>query len=141
MLLGGADFHMQSQGVGPGTPTTWVAAEDASPEAILAGVAAGRTAIMGGVTVRDGLTAPDLFTAPVLLRIEDELLAIDADGLILVDGAGERRSVHGDRVAFPGRALRRPPLPAVPRPQHRRSVRLTGRTPHTFPQRIRSPRP
>lgn len=101
VLLGGADFHMQSQGIGPGTPTTWVAAEDASPEAILAGVAAGRTAIMGGVTVRDGLSAPDLFTAPVLLRIDDELLAIDADGLILVDGAGERRSVHGDRVAFP----------------------------------------
>jgi hypothetical protein len=56
---------------------------------------------MGGVTVRDGLSTPDLFTAPVLLRIDGDLLAVDADGLILVDGAGERRSVHGDRAAFP----------------------------------------
>lgn len=100
VLLGGADFHMASQGVGPGTPTTWVAAEDASPEAILAGVAAGRTAIMGGVSMRDGLTVPELFTAPVLLRIDGELVAIDADGLILVDGLGARRSVHGDRAVF-----------------------------------------
>lgn len=99
-LLGGADFHMRSEGIGPGTPTTWVAAVDSSAEAILEGVAAGRTAIMGGVSVRDGLTTPDLFTAPVLLRIEGELLAIDADGLILVDGVGERRSVRGDRVSF-----------------------------------------
>lgn len=99
-LLGGADFHRRIQGVGPGTPTTWVAAEDASPEAILAGVAAGRTAIMGGVSVRDGLSVPDLLTAPVLLRIDGELLAIDADGLILVDGSGERRAVHGDSATF-----------------------------------------
>lgn len=102
VLLGGADFHMRSQGVGPGTPTTWVAAEDDSAEAILAGVAAGRTAIMGGVAVRDGLTVPELFTAPVLLRVDGDLLAIDADGLILVDGAGERRAVHGDRASFSG---------------------------------------
>lgn len=100
VLLGGGDFHRRSDGVGPGTPTTWVAAEDVSPEAILAGVAAGRTAIMGGVTVREGLTVPDLLTAPVLLRIDGDVIAIDADGLILVDGAGARRSVHGDRVTF-----------------------------------------
>lgn len=104
VLLGGADFHRQRQGIGPGTPTTWVAAEDSSPEAILAGVKAGRTAIMGGITTRDGLTAPELFTAPVLLRIDDELLAIDADGLTLVNGLGERRSVTGNRVCFSGAA-------------------------------------
>lgn len=102
VLLGGADFHRQSQGIGPGTPTTWVAAEDPSPEAILAGVSAGRTAIMGGIATRGGLTVPELFTAPVLLRVDGELLAIDADGLILVNGTGERRSVHGDRVSFAG---------------------------------------
>ncbi|MGB4137332.1 MAG: CehA/McbA family metallohydrolase [Microbacterium sp.] len=99
-LLGGADFHMRSQGVGPGTPTTWVAAEDPSAEAILAGVAAGRTAIMGGIRQREGLTVPELFTAPVLLRIGGDVIAIDADGLVLVDGAGARRLVHGDRAAF-----------------------------------------
>lgn len=100
VLIGGADFHDAAQGVGPGTPTTWVAAEDASPEAMLAGVAAGRTAIMGGVGLRDGLTVPELFTAPVLLRVDGELLAIDADGLILVDGLGERRTVRGARASF-----------------------------------------
>lgn len=99
-LLGGADFHRREQGIGPGTPTTWVAAEDSSAEAILDGVAAGRTAIMGGVSRRDGLTVPDLLTAPLLLRVDGELLAIDADGLILVDGAGERRTVRGVRVGF-----------------------------------------
>ena len=56
----------------------------------------------GIVTVRDGLSTPELFTAPVLLRVDGELLAIDADGLILVDGAGERRSVHGARASFSG---------------------------------------
>lgn len=100
VLLGGADFHMQSQGVGPGTPTTWVAAEDDSVEAILAGVAGGRTAIMGGVAMRGGLSVPEVLHAPVLLRVDGELLAIDADGLILVDGAGERRSVRGHRASF-----------------------------------------
>jgi hypothetical protein len=50
--------------------------------------------------VRDGLTVPDLFTAPVLLRVDGELHAIDADGLILVDGAGERRSVSGTHATF-----------------------------------------
>ncbi|MDA4895982.1 hypothetical protein PFZ55_54980, partial [Streptomyces sp. MS2A] len=98
--LGGSDFHMRGQRVGPGTPTTWVAAEDPSAEAILAGVAAGRTAIMGGVTERDGLTVPDVLTAPVLLRLDGALVAIDADGLILVDGLGGRRTVHGVRAEF-----------------------------------------
>jgi len=105
-LLGGGDFHRREDGVGPGTPTTWVAAEDPSPEAILAGVAAGRTAIMGGVSSRGGLTAPDVFTAPVLLRIGGDVIAVDADGLVLVDGLGERRAVRGHRVSFeadPGR--------------------------------------
>ncbi|MEI3844774.1 MULTISPECIES: CehA/McbA family metallohydrolase [Microbacterium] len=99
-LLGGSDFHMRGQRVGPGTPTTWVAAEEPSAEAILAGVAAGRTAIMGGVTERDGLTVPDVLTAPVLLRLDGALVAIDADGLILVDGLGGRRTVHGARAEF-----------------------------------------
>ncbi|WP_309103656.1 CehA/McbA family metallohydrolase [Microbacterium sp.] len=100
VLLGGADFHIRDQGVGPGTPTTWVAAEDASPDAILAGVAAGRTAIMGGVRVEDGLTVPDVFTAPVLVRIEGDVIATDADGTILVDGEGRRRSVRDDLSVF-----------------------------------------
>ena len=99
-LLGGSDFHSPAAPAGPGTPTTWVAAEDASVEAIMAAVADGRTAIMGGVTLRDGVAVPDVLTAPVLLRVDGEVMAIDADGLVLVDGYGRRQAVHGDEVGF-----------------------------------------
>ncbi len=99
-LLGGSDFHRRADAVGPGTPTTWVAAEDSSPEALLAAVAAGRTAIMGGVTVRDGLSVPDVLTAPVLLRVADEVIAVDAEGLILVNAHGERRIVSSRHQAY-----------------------------------------
>jgi hypothetical protein len=77
-----------------------VAAEDSSPEALLAAVAAGRTAIMGGVTVRDGLSVPDVLTAPVLLRVADEVIAVDAEGLILVNAHGERRIVSSRHQAY-----------------------------------------
>lgn len=99
-LLGGSDFHRRADRVGPGTPTTWVAAEDSSPEALLAGVAAGRTAVMGGATMREGLSVPDVLTAPVLVRVDGEVIAVDADGLVLVNGEGVRHSVHGNRQAF-----------------------------------------
>jgi hypothetical protein len=89
--IGGSDFHTPGQGIAVGTPTTWVAAEDPSPEAILAAVRAGRTALsMGGAA-----------GAPVLLRHGDELMAIDADGAILTDITGARRMVRGDRCVFP----------------------------------------
>src|SRR5690606_257642 len=42
-IIGGSDFHMLEQPQRPGVPTTWVQAEDDSAEAILAGLAAGRT--------------------------------------------------------------------------------------------------
>lgn len=99
-VIGGSDFHSPGQPLGPGAPTTWVAAEDASVEAIMAAVAEGRTAIMGGVTLRDGMAVPDVFTAPVLLRLDGEVIAIDADGLVLVDGHGRRHAVHGHEVGF-----------------------------------------
>ncbi|MFT4234830.1 MAG: CehA/McbA family metallohydrolase [Microbacterium sp.] len=99
-LLGGSDFHRREQRVGPGTPTTWVCAEDASPDAILDGVKAGRTTITGTVAMRDGLSVPDLLHAPILLRDDDRLTALDADSLVLVDGAGRRQTVRGDRVTL-----------------------------------------
>ncbi|HVX47316.1 MAG TPA: hypothetical protein VHC49_25715, partial [Mycobacteriales bacterium] len=37
---------------------------------------------------------------PVLLRIEDEIVALDAAGTLLVDRSGRRRAVHGDRARF-----------------------------------------
>jgi hypothetical protein len=100
VLLGGSDFHTPDQGYPPGTPTTWVAAEERTPEAILDAVRHGRTAI-------SRFPGPG---EPVLLRIGDELTAVDADGTVLVDtpaeagsatgGTGQRRRVRGDRVTF-----------------------------------------
>ena len=112
VLLGGSDFHTPDQGFPPGTPTTWVAAEDRTPEAILDAVRHGRTAI-------SRFPGPG---EPALVRVGDDLVAVDADGTVLVDGpasggslaldgpagladrpgngSGRRRRVRGDRVAF-----------------------------------------
>jgi len=91
VLLGGSDFHRPEHGFPPGTPTTWVAAEEPSPEALLAAVAAGRTAITRSSDLR----------APALVRLEDALVAIDAGGTVLCDFDGRRRSLGGERVTIP----------------------------------------
>ncbi len=91
VLLGGSDFHRPEQGFPPGTPTTWVAAEERSPEALLAAVAAGRTAITRSADPR----------APTLLRLEEDLVAIDAEGTILWDIDGRRRLITGARATIP----------------------------------------
>ncbi|MFC8799318.1 CehA/McbA family metallohydrolase [Promicromonospora sp. NPDC057138] len=88
VLLGGSDFHTPDQGYPPGTPTTWVAAEERTPEAILDAVRHGRTAI-------SRFPGPG---EPVLVRVDEDLVAIDAEGTVLVDAAGRRHRVHGDRV-------------------------------------------
>jgi hypothetical protein len=95
VLLGGSDFHTPDQGYPPGTPTTWVAAEDRTPEAILDAVRHGRTSI-------SRFPGPG---EPVLVRVGDDLAAVDADGTVLVDapaagGTGRRRRVRGDRTTF-----------------------------------------
>ena len=91
ILLGGSDYHHPRHGYLPGTPTTWVAAEDRSPEAILDAARAGRTALTT-------LPTPD---APALVRREDELIAIGADGTVLRDLEGRARLLHGQRVVIP----------------------------------------
>ncbi|MBE1490111.1 CehA/McbA family metallohydrolase [Plantactinospora soyae] len=85
--VGGSDFHRPGDGPVIGSPTTWLLAE---PDDLLGGVRAGRTAVSAG---------PD---APLLLRVGDEFLALDADGTVLVRPDGGRRVVHGDRVLLPG---------------------------------------
>jgi hypothetical protein len=116
VLLGGSDFHTPDHGYPPGTPTTWVAAEDRTPDAILDAIRHGRTAI-------SRFPGPG---EPVLVRVGEDLVAIDADGTVLVDGpprdggasaggasadspadrivpaggTGRRRRVRGDRVTF-----------------------------------------
>jgi hypothetical protein len=63
----------------------------------MSGLAAGRTSVSAG---RDG---------PVLLRLGDGLVAIDADGTILADLTGRRKLVRGSMASFPA--------PSEPGPQ------------------------
>ena len=86
IAIGGSDFHRLGADALPGSPTTWVLAE--GPDMILDAVRAGRTAVSAN---------PE---GPLLLRIGDDLLALDADGLVLVRPDGARRLVHGDRTTF-----------------------------------------
>ncbi|MEO5982578.1 MAG: CehA/McbA family metallohydrolase [Pedococcus sp.] len=85
--LGGSDFHHPAPGVAPGSPTTWVACADGD---VLGGMLAGRTAVSAGPG------------APLLLRVGDELVALDADGAMLACADGRRSPVRGDRALFGG---------------------------------------
>lgn len=85
--VGGSDWHRPGNDAAPGTPTTWVACADGD---VLGGLAAGRTAISAG------------YDAPLLLRVADDLVAIDADGAMLVCPPGRRTPVNGDRASFAG---------------------------------------
>ncbi|MGH3657155.1 MAG: hypothetical protein ACRDUA_10885, partial [Micromonosporaceae bacterium] len=67
----------------------WVACEELTVDGVLAGLRAGRVAISAN---RD---------APVLLRVGDELVAVDADGALLTGPDGRRRVVRGDLARFP----------------------------------------
>jgi hypothetical protein len=99
--IGGSDFHRPDQGRPLGQPTTWVMCDDAAApggvDAVMSGLAAGRTSVSAG---RDG---------PVLLRLGDGLVAIDADGTILADLTGRRKLVRGSMASFPA--------PSEPGPQ------------------------
>ena len=86
IAVGGSDWHRPGSDAPPGSPTTWVQSYAAEPSAVLDGVSAGLVAISAG---RDG---------PVLLRVDGELVAIDAQGAILVGPDGPVRRVSGDRV-------------------------------------------
>ncbi|MFE9201385.1 CehA/McbA family metallohydrolase [Micromonospora sp. NPDC007230] len=89
--VGGSDFHRPGADALPGAPTTWVLVDgDPTDEAaVRAALAAGRTAVSAG---------PD---APRLLRLGDELLALDADGALLGYPDGRHRVVRGDRCLLP----------------------------------------
>lgn len=87
--IGGSDWHRPGSDAPPGTPTTWVEAQDPDPAAVLEAIAAGRTAISA---CRDG---------PVLLRVGDELVASDADGMILCGPGGPAARVRGQLAKFP----------------------------------------
>ena len=90
--VGGSDWHQPGADAPPGRPTTWVEAAGEEPAEVLDGLRAGRVAISAE---RDG---------PVLLRHDDDLLAIEADGLTLAGPQGPCARVRGDLARLPGAA-------------------------------------
>ena len=90
--VGGSDWHRPGADAPPGSPTTWVECEDNTPEALLDGLRAGRTAISA---CRDG---------PVLLRVDGELVAAGADGAILIGPDGPRARADRPLARLPGGA-------------------------------------
>ena len=88
--VGGSDWHRPGSDAPPGTPVTWVESESDDPGELLAAIGAGRVAISAG---RDG---------PVLVRAEDELIAVGADGTVLAGLDGPLRRVRGELARFPG---------------------------------------
>ncbi|HEY3734999.1 MAG TPA: CehA/McbA family metallohydrolase [Streptosporangiaceae bacterium] len=90
--VGGSDWHRPGSDAPLGSPTTWVQCAGSGPGDVLDGLRAGRVAISAG---RDG---------PALLRGDDELIAVDADGTVLAGPDGPRARVSGPRAAFPAAA-------------------------------------
>jgi hypothetical protein len=90
--VGGSDWHRPGSDAPPGTPTTWVECAADGPGTVLDGLRDGRVAISGR---RDG---------PVLLRLGDEMIAVDAEGTTLVGPDGPRARVRRPRESFPAAA-------------------------------------
>jgi len=88
--VGGSDWHQEGSDAPPGRPTTWVECEGDEPADVLDGLRAGRVAISAE---RDG---------PVLLRHDDALVAVGADGLTLAGPQGPCARVRGDQAVLPG---------------------------------------
>lgn len=88
--VGGSDFHGPDQTLG--RPTTWVLAPSPSTDDLLAGLAAGRTAIS------------DSPGGPLLLRHGTEFLALDADGLLLTTFDRQRHLVRGNHWLAPAKS-------------------------------------
>jgi hypothetical protein len=93
--IGGSDWHNPTSLTPPGTPTTWIAIDAAAespdelPLAVLAGLAAGRTALSWS------------YTAPVLVRTGDELIALDAPNALVISPDGTRHPVRTARQSIP----------------------------------------
>lgn len=83
--IGGSDFHERPDAL-PGSPTTWLLAADGEPP--LDVVRGGRTAVSASAT------------GPALLRLGDELVAVDAEGLLLTGFDAGRRRVTSTRMSF-----------------------------------------
>ncbi|PHP52049.1 CehA/McbA family metallohydrolase [Actinomyces ruminis] len=105
IIVGGSDFHNRSTPLRPGMPTTWIAAEECTAAALIDAMAVGRTTVSGAAHLLGPDEArPDLLKAPVLVRLggianhaDEEIMAIDAVGTVLVDRSGNRLPIDQDR--------------------------------------------
>ena len=88
--VGGSDWHRPGSDAPLGTPTTWVLCADPGISGVLDGLRAGRVAISAA---RDGA---------VLVRAEDSLMAVGADGLLLFGPAGPCKRIRGNLMRLPG---------------------------------------
>lgn len=86
VAIGGSDFHRPGADALPGAPTTWVCCEG---DDVLGAVRAGRTSISADPH------------GPVLLRLDDELVALGADGTLLTGFDRGRRRIVGQRAVIP----------------------------------------
>jgi hypothetical protein len=113
--VGGSDFHRPGSDALPGAPTTWVGCEASRVDsgdavgALLAGLRAGRVAVSAG------------YRDPALLRVGGDLVAVGADGLLLVDADGRRQPIRCDLAT-----LGAPPGPALIEDHDTTVVALTG---------------
>lgn len=107
VVMGGGDFHHYSTPLRPGMPTTWLAAEECTPEALIDAMKAGRTTITAAARmVSENEARPILFDIPTMIRLdEDGIIAVDAVGTVMVDRLGERICVtdQNQRLAAPRR--------------------------------------
>ena len=104
VVLGGGDFHNRSTPLRPGMPTTWIAAEECSAPALIEAMAAGRTMVTGSARrVSEDEARPVLLDSPALVRLggvgghrDEDLMAVDAVGTVLVDRFGARLVIEQD---------------------------------------------
>jgi hypothetical protein len=87
--VGGSDFHRPGSDALPGLPTTWVECDGDGPDDVLDGLRAGRSAISA---TRDG---------PVLLRMDGEFIAVDAEGATMAGPGGPFALVRSPLATFP----------------------------------------
>jgi hypothetical protein len=87
--VGGSDFHRPGSDALPGLPTTWVECDGDGPDDVLDGLRAGRSAISA---TRDG---------PVLLRMDGEFIAVDAEGATMAGPDGPFALVRSPVATFP----------------------------------------
>jgi hypothetical protein len=87
--IGGSDFHRPGDNAEPGEPTTWLLVEEPTVDGIIHALAQGRAAV----------SADPL--GPVLLRMDGDLVALGAEGLVLTGPGRPSIPVRSDRASWP----------------------------------------